>query len=1156
MPRPEQNNERFRLMTNRRAEFVRRLLGWIPRFRLLATTARCGVAFGLMAIVLVGCASAAGDPGARPWPLSVAPRNIQFTHLSRVDGLSQNAVNAIAQDQTGYIWIGTQEGLNRYNGYEFTVYEHVSSDPKSLSNNWIWDIFVDRSGTVWIGTDGGGLERYDAATDTFEHIRHDPRDVHSLSSDRVRVIVQDRSGFLWIGTDGGGLNRWDVSQSRMVRFQHDPADPNSLPNNRVLSILEDERGAIWVGTDGGGIAILDPSSETFRFLRHDPSAPDSLSSDQVRSIYQDRQRSIWIGTLQGGLNRFDPATQTFQHFRHNQYDPHSISDDNIRVLLEDRQGTLWIATDSGLNEWRPNKGQFVTYRYDATDPGSLINNRVAALMQDQGGVLWVGTFNGISKWNYASDAFNYLSRDPAPSGSLGKEIVTAIAEAPNSELWVGTYGQGLNRIDPQNGQMTQYRHDENKPETLSDARIMALWVDPTGIVWAGTRNKGLNRLDPRTGQVQRFEHDPADPHSLSANGVTSLLGDPDGTLWVGTYGGGLNRLEPGTHRFHHYRHRLGDPSSLSSDRVLIILRESNGDLWVGTEDGGLNRLDGSTGSFVSYRHDPNDATSLSSDSAWEFAETRDGAFWIGTMGGGLNRWDLADRRAGRPRFSRYTKADGLVSDTIHGILEAADGALWLSSNRGLSRFVPNHPALQHFDQSNGLQGSEFNHGARLLTRDGVMYFGGTEGLVSLHPASVRQNQHPPTVIVTARDQLKPLGGSDSSNPRPTPIILDYRSNFVVFDFAALDYASPTKNQYRYRLDGFDKNWIDPGGHRRVSYSNLSPGDYLFQVKGSNNDGVWSEQPARLAVRVVPPPWRTFQAYILYGLLVLTSVGAFFHKEHRKLRLETQQRIRMEREVALRTQEIAERNAELEKAIRELETASLTDSLTGLGNRRFLYDYIEKTVNEIEVAGAITRSHRQQPAAVDLSLLSVFFLMIDLDGFKAINDKHGHHSGDMVLLQVCDILRSCCGKSEHIIRWGGDEFLIVGRQQSRRGIEELAERIRQRLAEHPYRIGGEQIGRLSGSIGFAFYPFVTGYPRALTWEQVIGIADHASYIAKNSQRNAWVGLYSTPKTLPDGLMDRIKSDLEQQIVLGQLRITSSIGGQLILQDRRKRERAPG
>ena len=1121
----------------------------MPRFRPLAT------ALGLAVILFVSCAGAAREPGAPPRPLSAAPRNIQFTHLSRLNGLSQNAVNAIAQDRTGYIWIGTQEGLNRYNGYEFTVYEHVAGDPKSLSNSWVWDILVDRSGVMWIGTDGGGLERYDAATDTFEHFRHDPRDVHSLSGDRVRVIVQDRSGFLWIGTDGGGLNRFDVSRSRFTRFQHDPADPNSLPNNRVLSILEDERGAIWVGTDGG-IAILDPSSETFRFLRHDPNAPDSLSSDQVRSIYQDRQQRIWIGTSQGGLNRFDPATQTFQHFRRDPNDPHGIGDDNIRALLEDRQGTLWIATESGLNEWRPNQGQFVAYRHDVTDPGSLINDRVSTLMQDRGGVLWVGTYNGISKWNYASDAFNYFSKDPALPGSLGREVVTAIAEAPNGDLWVGTYGQGLNRIDAKTGDISQFPHSEDNPQTLSEARIMALWIDPTGIVWVGTRNKGLNRLDPRTGQVQRFVHDPADPHSLSANGVTSLLGDPDGTLWVGTYGGGLNRLEPGTRRFHHYRRRAGDRSSLSSDRVLIILRERGGDLWVGTEDGGLNRLDENTGSFIAYRHDPDDATSLGSNSAWELVETRDGAFWIGTMGGGLNRWDLADRRAGRPRFTRYTKADGLVSDMIHGILEAADGALWLSSNRGLTRFVPNRDTFQHFDESNGLQGSEFNHGARLLARDGVMYFGGTEGLVSFHPAHVRQNQHSPTVVVSARDQLKTLGGGDSGNPPSTPIKLDYRSNFVAFDFAALDYASPTKNQYRYRLDGLDKDWIDPNGHRRVTYSNLSPGDYLFQVKGSNNDGVWSERPARLAVRAVPPPWRTVQAYMLYGLLVLAIIGAFFYREHRKLRLETRQRIRMEHEIALRTREIAERNVELEKAILELETASLTDSLTGLRNRRFLYDYIEKTVDEIEDAHATARSDRQQPVAVNPSSRSVFFLMIDLDGFKAINDKHGHHSGDMALLQVCDILRSCCGTSEHIIRWGGDEFLIVGRRHSRPGIEELAERIRQRLADHPYQIGGGQIGRLSGSIGFACYPFIPGHPQALTWEQVIGIADHASYIAKNSQRNAWVGLYSTPRTLPDDLVDRIKSDLEQQVALGQLRITTSIRGQLLLQDRRKREMAPG
>ena len=681
---------------------------------------------------------------------------------------------------------------------------------------------------------------------------------------------------------------------------------------------------------------------------------------------------------------------------------------------------------------------------------------------------------------------------------------------------------------------------------------MAIWVDPTGMVWLGSRNSGLNRLDPQTGQVQRFIHDPADPYSLSANGVTSLLGHPDGSLWVGTYGGGLSRLESGAQRFHHYRHQPEDRSSLSSDRVLAVFRDRIGSLWVGTEDAGLNRLNEATGSFIQYRHDPGDAASLSSDSAWELAETLDGALWIGTKGGGLNRWDLADRRAGRSRFSRFTKTNGLFSDTILGILEAADGALWLSSNRGLTRFDPNHHTQQHFDQRNGLQGGEFNHGARLLARNGVLYFGGTEGLVFFNPVNIHPNPHPPTVVVTARNQLETLGSSDNSAPRSTPIQLDYRNNFVSFEFAALDYASPDKNQYRYQLEGFDQNWIDASGHRRATYSNLSAGFYVFKVQGSNNDGVWSEQPARISIRMDAPPWRTTEAYTFYGLLVFSIIGTFLYLARRKLRLEIQQRLQMEREVALRTWEIAERNTELEVAIHQLEAASITDSLTGLKNRRFLYRYVEKEVDEIETLSANTHSDRQRPVAVDLSP-SLFFLMIDLDGFKAINDEHGHHSGDLALLQVCDILRSCCGKSEQIIRWGGDEFLIVGRQNSRLGVEKLAEHIREQLAEHPYQIGGGHIGRLSGSIGFAMHPFIPGHPRALTWEQVIGIADHAAYIAKNTQRNAWVGVYSTPKAIPDELMARIKSEFEQQVALNQLRITTSIRGQLVLQDRRKKEK---
>ncbi len=806
----------------------------------------------------------------------------------------------------------------------------------------------------------------------------------------------------------------------------------------------------------------------------------------------------------------------------------------MRDLYQDDRGTFWVATDDGLDEWRPETSQFVRYRHDPVEPSSLSNNRVTTLAQDEGGVLWVGTFDGLNKWNYVSDAFKRYTSGSV-SGATGQtqlsgKMITAIAESPRGDIWVGTYGDGLNRIDAETGATQVYRHRPEEASSLSEDRIMALFVDSGGSAWAGTRTGGLNRIDPQSGAVTRFQHDPGQPSSLSSNAVTSILVDPDGVLWVGTYGGGLNRRDPGTGTFAAYRHDPNDASTLSGDRVLALKRDRSGRLWVGTEDAGLNVLDEANGTFERYLHDPNDHESLSSNTAWEIAETDDGTLWIGTLGGGLNRWASGDREAGRARFARYTKASGLASDTVFGVVPDGHGTLWLSSNRGVSQFDPKTGNTRHFDQWNGLPSGDLNFGARLLSHTGTIYLGGTQGMVSFRPERIRSNPHPPKIALTARNLVGPLASTSSIGMQPPRVSLGFRDYLVTFEFTALDFSSPDKNQFRYKLEGLDADWLSQGKYRRATYTNLPAGSYLFRVQASNDDGIWSERSAAIAVAVEPAPWKSPVAYVLYAIAFLTLLSWLWHSQRRKLARETSQRIAMEHEVHLRTRELAERNQELKRT-------SITDSLTGLYNRRYLYDYAE-----IEVAG-VDRQLREKTqqrdglASIDISP-GLFFMMIDLDGFKQINDSHGHHAGDAALVQVRDVLLARCRKSEIVIRWGGDEFLVVGHQGNRLGVEKLAERIREGLAEHQYQLGGGIIGRLSGSIGFALYPFTLSRPQLLNWEETIGLADQAAYLAKQNGRDSWVGLYGarTPSAEISG--SAFRADLRAQIAAGTVAVTTS------------------
>jgi signal transduction histidine kinase/ligand-binding sensor domain-containing protein/CheY-like chemotaxis protein len=780
----------------------------------------------------------------------VAARNVQFERISTKQGLSQANVTAMVQDHRGYVWIGTQEGLNRYDGYKFETFEHDERDTRSLSNDWVWSLAVDHKGRVWIGTNSGGLSRYDESTGQFVNYLHAADDPNSLRSNQVRFVFEDSNHLIWAGTRGGGLSRLDPETGQFTHFQHDPNDDGTLPSDSV-NVIYEWAGTILVGTDSG-IAMMDHSQTRFRKL-------EQGGEFKIRAI-REYQGKLWIGTHANGLRIFDPLSASVTDYRYIAGDPASLPDNLVRDILIDHEDSIWIATDQGLAEWSPENKRFYRYTNNVLDPYSISDNRVDSLFQDEGGVLWVGTYGGINRWNYVSSAFEYYH---AGSTNPSNDLVSAIAESGNGEIWFGTYGGGLNRLVPSEDSGRLYETAPVPDMALDDKRVMALAVDSRDNVWIGTRTEGLYQLNPASGEMIHYTHDPSDQTSLSANGVTSIYAT-ENVVWVGTYGGGLDRLNLADGKFSHYRHNPTDPQTIGSNRVLTIFRDGEGHFWIGTEDGGLNRFNTLQETFTRFMHDPSDPQSISNDTAWEIFETADGSLWTGTLAAGLNRWSANDRRAGDPVFKRYTKSDGLKGDTVFGVLEGSNGEIWLSGNRGLSELRPENGEIRHFDSTNGLRGDEFNFGARLKSRSGHLIFGGTTGLLVFEPSSVRFNDHVPQVVIAASSN----GQSGITNRASSETFsLDYTDGYVDFRFAALDFASPDKNQYRYMLDGFDDRWMDPGQFRRATYANLPAGDYQFRVRASNNDGVWNETAAPIPFNVEPRPWQTTWAYALYALIL-------------------------------------------------------------------------------------------------------------------------------------------------------------------------------------------------------------------------------------------------------------------------------------------------
>jgi diguanylate cyclase (GGDEF)-like protein len=666
---------------------------------------------------------------------------------------------------------------------------------------------------------------------------------------------------------------------------------------------------------------------------------------------------------------------------------------------------------------------------------------------------------------------------------------------------------------------------------------MSLLLDRDGRLWVGTYEGGLNELDPATSRFRRFRPDPQDPATLSGPGVSSLLEDGEGRLWVGVFRGGLDHFDPATGKAVHYRSRPDDPASLSSDAVIALARDKAGMLWVGTDGAGLNCFDPASGKAVRFQNDPVDQGSLSSDAVFVIHEDRRGDLWVGTQGGGLDRWRAKDRAAGRRTFTRYTERDGLSNDTVYGALEEDSGNLWLSTNRGLSRLDPETGSFRNFDSSHGLQSDEFNFGAYHQSVTGEMFFGGIDGFNSFLPSRVSRNENVPPVVLTSIQKLnrEVRLGQDLADVRE--LTLDHRDYVVSFEFASLDFAAPERNRYAYKLEGLDHDWVPAGTSRRASYTNLQPGSYVFRVKGSNGDGLWNEDGVALKLRVEPPPWRSSAAYVGYGLLAFCGLLLYSRRQEQRRFREIEYSHRLEQQVQDRTAELGQRNDELQLLNRKLEDASLTDSLTGLSNRRFLMAQMPQDVAVVE--RYYRRLDPSAPPPLPGNRPDFALMMIDLDGLKGVNDTYGHAAGDRVLIAIREILERACRKSDTLVRWGGDEFLVVARYVEPEVVEALAERIRRAVEEHAFDLGQGRPVHLGCSIGFALYPFLTATPNLLTWEQVGSIADRALYAAKSSGRNNWVGLLATTTTPCEDVVHLVSHRPATLVREGSIEVRSSL-----------------
>lgn len=786
--------------------------------------------------------------------------DLRFVRLSRSQGLSQQRVTHIVQDQRGFLWFGTQYGLNRYDGYRFRVFKNDPTDPDSYCDVYIRALYKDRAGRLWVGC-AYSVDRYDPVTEKFVHYRLE-RSATAHTSGDVRHIGEDRDGHLWLST-GNGLYSLDPESGAVQRFAHDSSNPYSLSSSDIKFSGEDRAGAFWVA-NGAGLDRFDRRSG--RVTLHVP-----LHEPRPLRFYEDREGTFWIlGESGPGLAILDRGTNRLVRYSFAERELPGLPLTGVTSMLEDQDGTLWMGTVAdGLLKFDSSRQRVTRYRNDPTDIESLSENRITTLLEDREGHIWTG-FGATEPGFFTSSPppFTKLPVDALNPNNLGETLVNVIYEDRHGILWMGTTG-ALNRLDRNTGTLTHL----DIPGNGIAADVLAIIEDPSGkALWVGTGGQGLYRLDTTNNRLQAFRHDSNDPSSLSDNRVIRLFYDSRGQLWVGTYNG-LNRFDPTTGAFITYRH--GKPDTQHVYRSIV--EDTQGTLWVDADGDGVQRFDPQTGRFTRVRLQPANKSPLLYTRVQSLYVDHAGALWAGT-GNGLFRHDI---KTGASTY--YSERDGLPSNTVSCVFEDGLGQLWLGTSAGLSRFDRSRKAFKNYSPADGLPGLDFTgFSACFRGASGEMFFGGFAGAVAFRPENIKDIDYAPPVALTG---FQLSGVPVTVGPRsPLSRVIDYTNavalshheNSFSIEFAALSFRSPSTNRYRYRLEGLEPKWQEVGSDRRfASYTTLPPGQYQFRVQGATSRGPWNEPGLAVAIEIRPPWWETWWFKALLALLVLAAiVGAY------------------------------------------------------------------------------------------------------------------------------------------------------------------------------------------------------------------------------------------------------------------------------------------
>ncbi len=787
--------------------------------------------------------------GLVPVSLTAQQRIIRFERFNLEQGLSQGSAHCMLQDHKGFMWFGTQDGLNQFDGYNFTIYRHDKYNPSSISDNFIRAIHEDKDGNIWIGTLSGGLDRFDPYSGAFTSFRFDKNNPEGISSDNVTSIFQDHTGILWVGTDNG-LNMMSMLKTgrpSFTKFHHKASEKGSISDNEITVIFEDRNKTLWIGTQTG-LNKYDRAANSFELI-------NIGSRGYITAIAEDRLGNLFIGTREDGLFRLEQLDITAavvpQHLTFR-----GISSSEVTALLVDPAGNLWIGFgNEGLVRWDMHSDEQLHIRSDPASPQSLSNDLVYSLYFDTFGNLWVGTLNGVDKYSEGNQKFLFYQNVPGIPGHNFNSVFAIVKDAAGN-IWTGTR-QGLFR------QVHNSRRVATPPERiegLQDDAVRSLYVDRAGRLWVGTEKGTLEQFDP----LKKTFSPISISNELAENAIYVIAEDDSGTLWLGT-ANGLYSMDPASRLIKYYDWQKTIQTNTRSREIRALAINDRNNVWIGTRGAGLFLFDRQNERFTNFNNIPGDSFSISHNVVASIHLDPDNeSIWLGTASG-LNHF-----RVSEGKFYSYTERHGLPNDVVYGILPDDQGFLWLSTNNGLVRFDRRQNTFRVYDVTDGLQGNEFNAGAYHRSKDGQLFFGGINGYNAFYPEQIRDNDLLPEIVLTGFKVFNEAVDLQSSLAYVDHISLTHEDYVFSFEFSAIHLSAPQKNQYAYMLKGFDPGWVYTQ-RRFATYTNLDPGTYTFQVKASNNDGVWNEKGMAIKIIIKPPFWKTWWFYgfvmVLLGGLV-------------------------------------------------------------------------------------------------------------------------------------------------------------------------------------------------------------------------------------------------------------------------------------------------